>query len=209
MPGSLYLLDCGGQYESGTTDATRTFAFGDCPSGLKPAATAVLRGFLALSMARFPKGTFPHQLDALARMHLWQLGLDYDHGTGHGVGHNLLVHEYPHRLGKLPNPFGLEAGNIMTIEPGYYLEDGFGLRVENQVEVVAGDDGFCSFRPLTLVPIDLGLFSLDTLSPEEIGWLDAYHARVRAELMDELSPESRVWLASATRPIAALQAGEA
>nr|WP_321458347.1 aminopeptidase P family protein [uncultured Cohaesibacter sp.] len=201
LPGSLYLLDCGGQYESGTTDATRTFSFGDIPAGLKPAATAVLRGFLALSMAKFPKGTFPHQLDALARMHLWQLGLDYDHGTGHGVGHNLLVHEYPHRLGKLPNCFGLEAGNIMTIEPGYYLEDGFGLRVENQVEVVAHDDGFCSFRPLTLVPIDLGLFSLESLTREEVAWLDAYHERVKRELMEELSPDSRRWLESRTKPI--------
>ncbi|WP_319567729.1 aminopeptidase P family protein [Cohaesibacter marisflavi] len=203
LPGSLYLLDCGGQYESGTTDATRTFAFGGCPEALKPAATAVLRGFLSLSMATFPEGTFPHQLDALARMPLWQLGLDYDHGTGHGVGHNLLVHEYPHRLGKLPNCFGLEPGNIMTIEPGYYLEDGFGLRVENQVEVIAEESGFCSFRPLTLVPIDLALFSLDRLTQEEVIWLDAYHVRVREALRDGLSPQCRRWLDHATKPIAA------
>ena len=203
LPGSVYLLDCGGQYESGTTDATRSFAFGTCPEPLKGAATAVLKGFLSLSMARFPKGTFPHQLDALARMHLWQLGLDYDHGTGHGVGHNLLVHEYPHRLGKLPNCFGLEPNNIMTIEPGYYLEDGFGLRVENQVEVVGDADGFCHFEPLTLVPIDLSLFTLDTLSAAEIAWLDAYHARVRAALLDDVSAASRGWLIANTEPIAA------
>lgn len=164
-PGAPYLIDSGGQYEDGTTDVTRTLFLAPPPSDVRQAYTAVLKGFLGLSMARFPVGTFGHQLDALARMPLWALGLDYDHGTGHGVGHNLLVHEFPHRFGKVANPFPLEPGMIMTIEPGYYRPDGWGLRIENQVEVVEDGPGFCRFEPLTLAPIDLGAVDVDALTP--------------------------------------------
>lgn len=201
LPDRLFLLDSGGQYRGGTTDATRTVAFGPVPAHIRVAATAVLRGFLALSMARFPVGTFPHQLDALARVPLWALALDYDHGTGHGVGHNLLVHEHPHRFGKRANPFPLEPGNVMTIEPGYYAEGEFGLRIENQVEVVADGAGFAMFRPLTLVPIDLSLFELAGFTEAELHWIDAYHARVWEVLEPCLSKATRIWLRAATEAV--------
>ncbi len=201
LPDMLFLLDSGGQYLDGTTDATRTVAFGPQSATRRAAATAVLRGFLALSMARFPTGTFPHQLDALARAPLWAMGLDYDHGTGHGVGHNLLVHEYPHRFGKRANPFRLEPGNIMTIEPGYYRDGDYGLRVENQVELVAAGEGFCAMEPLTLVPIDLSFTERADLSQGERTWLNAYHTRVRDSLMSLVPEEVRDWLTRMTRPI--------
>lgn len=201
LPDMLYLLDSGGQYLGGTTDATRTLAFLPQPDNRRAAATAVLRGFLSLSMARFPKGTFPHQLDALARAPLWAIGLDYDHGTGHGVGHNLLVHEYPHRFGRQANSFGLEPGNIMTIEPGYYREGEYGIRVENQVELIEEPDGFCSMLPQTLIPIDLSYIDIAALSRAEIQWLNAYHAQVRERLAPHLPETDRVWLLAATAAV--------
>jgi Xaa-Pro aminopeptidase len=151
---------------------------------------------------RFPSGTQGHQLDAFARRALWEVGLDYDHGTGHGVGHNLLVHEYPHRFDRKPNLHGLVPGNIMTVEPGYYEEGAFGMRIENQVEVVADGAGFCRFSSLTLAPIDLAMADLDALSPEETAFLDDYHARVRASLMERVRPQTKAFLLSQTRPVA-------
>lgn len=197
-----FLLDSGGQYLGGTTDATRTTAFGPVADDVRSAYTAVLKGFIALMTAQFPKGTTGHQLDALARRPLWDLGLDFDHGTGHGVGHYLAVHEHPHRFGKTHNPHALEAGVIMTIEPGYYREDAFGLRIENEVETVAGSNGFLRFETLTLVPIDLSLADLDALTRSEVTFLDAYHARVRSVLWDGLSEAARRRVERWTAPVA-------
>ncbi|SFJ69036.1 aminopeptidase P family protein [Celeribacter neptunius] len=203
-PDALYLLDSGGQYVNGTTDATRTIAFAPVSEDIRRIATAVLKGFIVLSSARFPEGSFPHHLDALARAPLWQMGLDYDHGTGHGVGHNLLVHEHPHRFGKRANPYPLLPGHIMTIEPGYYLEGQFGLRIENQVEVIADPDtpGFCRFAPLTMAPIPLALFDVGALTDQERGWLDDYHAQVRARLLPRLPEPARDWMMAQTAPCA-------
>ncbi|MFH5775567.1 aminopeptidase P family protein [Paracoccus sp. NGMCC 1.201697] len=200
-PDRILLCDSGGQYDCGTTDVTRTYAFAPVPDDMRPIATAVLKGFIALSSAQFPVGTFPHQLDALARAPLWALGLDYDHGTGHDVGHNLLVHEHPHRLGKAANPFGLVAGNVMTIEPGYYDEGRWGIRIENQVELIEVSPGFLGFKPLTLVPIDLSLFDLAALSTREQAWIDAYHAEVRNRIAPLLGPEASEWLIHQTAAI--------
>lgn len=199
-PRELFLCDSGGQYQGGTTDVTRTMAFTSVPDDIRRIATAVLRGFIALSSARFPAGTFPHQLDVLARAPLWQMELDYDHGTGHGVGHRLLVHEHPHRLRQAANPFPLAPGHVLTIEPGYYAEGAWGIRIENQVRVVERGPGFLGFEPMTLVPIDLSLFDLAALSPEERDWLNAYHARVAAALLPHLSDPEAEWLAAAVAP---------
>ncbi|MGQ3215704.1 MAG: aminopeptidase P family protein [Shinella sp.] len=196
-----YLVDSGGQYLNGTTDLTRTLMLGAPSAEMRLAYTAVLKGFLSLLSVRFPVGTQGHQLDAFARRALWEAGLDYDHGTGHGVGHNLLVHEYPHRFDRKPNLHGLVPGNIMTVEPGYYKEGAFGMRIENQVEVIADGDGFCRFASLTLVPIDLAMVDLDTLSPAECAFLDSYHALVRAQLKTRVGIGALPWLLSQTQSI--------
>lgn len=193
-----YLIDSGGQYVNGTTDVTRTVLLGPANDAVRRTYTAVLKGFLSLIMARMPIGTKGHQLDAFARRPLWDLGLDYDHGTGHGVGHNLLVHEYPHRFAKAANPHGLEPGNIMTIEPGYYEAGEFGLRIENQVEVVEASGGFCRFASLTLAPIDLGAVDLASLTAKEICYLDDYHMRVRTVLAPHVRPEALQFLLEQT-----------
>lgn len=132
----MYLNDSGGQYHNGTTDTTRTLAFGPQDPQRRLHYTAVLKGFLSLISLQFPSGTQGHQLDAFSRRALWDLGLDFDHGTGHGVGHQLLIHEQPHRIAKKVNPRPLVAGNIITIEPGYYLAGEYGIRIENQVEII-------------------------------------------------------------------------
>ncbi|MGV1794588.1 aminopeptidase P family protein [Rhizobium sp. A37_96] len=199
---SFYLIDSGGQYANGTTDVTRTVLFGEASDEMRETYTAVLKGFIALVTARFPLGTQGHQLDALARRPLWDMGLDYDHGTGHGVGHNLLIHEYPHRFAKKPNPHNLEPGTIMTVEPGYYKAGAFGIRIENQVEVVADKPGFCRFDSLTLAPIDLRMANLDSLTAAEIDFLDTYHAHVRSQLSEKIDPETRPYLLRHTQPIA-------
>ncbi|MET3900762.1 Xaa-Pro aminopeptidase [Devosia sp. UYZn731] len=196
-----FLLDTGGQYFGGTTDATRTFMLGTPTAEVRRTYTAVLQGFIALMTAQFPTTATGHYLDALARRPLWDLGLDFDHGTGHGVGHFLSVHEHPHRFGKVVNPFTFEPGVIMTIEPGYYSEGGFGLRVENQVEVVAGAPGFLRFDTLTLVPIELSMVDAEQLNRSDIAFLDAYHARVRAALAGRLSPCAATYLEAATAPL--------
>lgn len=198
---SPYLIDSGGQYIDGTTDITRTLMLGPASDAVKRTYTAVLKGFLSLIMAKMPKGTQGHQLDAFARRPLWDLGLDYDHGTGHGVGHNLLIHEYPHRFAKIANPFGLEPGNIMTIEPGYYEAGQYGLRIENQVEVVALTPTFCSFASLTLVPIDLTAVDIQKLSDEEIIFLNEYHRTVRDVLAPKVKRETLSFLIEQTETI--------
>ena len=197
----FYLNDSGGQYVNGTTDATRTLAWGKVGPQQRLHYTAVLRGFLSLITLQFPSGTQGHQLDAFARRPLWEMGLDYDHGTGHGVGHQLLIHENPHRIAKKVNPWPLVAGNIMTIEPGYYLGDSHGIRIENQVEIVESRPGFCKFASLTLIPIDLSQVELDLLSEQEKAWLDAYHQQVREALSPLVNSDARSWLEEATAPV--------
>ena len=197
----FYLNDSGGQYTNGTTDATRTLAWGHVPPQQRMHYTAVLRGFLSLITLQFPSGIHGHQLDAFARRPLWEMGLDYDHGTGHGVGHQLLIHENPHRIAKKVNPWPLVAGNIMTIEPGYYLGGSHGIRIENQVEIVESRPGFCTFSSLTLIPIDLSQVELQLLTGQEKQWLDEYHQQVREALSPLVNSEARPWLVEATAPI--------
>ncbi|MDX6020027.1 aminopeptidase P family protein [Scandinavium sp. V105_16] len=198
---SFYLNDSGGQYHTGTTDATRTLAFGSLDPQRKLHYTAVLKGFLSLITLQFPSGSFGHQLDAFARRHLWELGIDFDHGTGHGVGHQLLIHEAPHRIAKKVNLWPLAAGNIMTIEPGYYLEGEYGIRIENQVEVIDAVPGFCRFASLTMIPIDLSQVELNMLTDRERQWLDDYHQQVRDTLSPLVDSDARPWLFAATAPV--------
>lgn len=198
---AMYLNDSGGQYHNGTTDTTRTLAFGPQDPQRRLHYTAVLKGFLSLISLQFPSGTQGHQLDAFSRRALWELGLDFDHGTGHGVGHQLLIHEQPHRIAKKVNPWPLVAGNIITIEPGYYLAGQYGIRIENQVEIINSRPGFCRFSTLTLVPIDLNLVELHLLSEAEKQWIDDYHQQVRETLSPRVNAEARPWLFAATAPI--------
>lgn len=198
---AMYLNDSGGQYHNGTTDTTRTLAFGPQDPQRRLHYTAVLKGFLSLISLQFPSGTQGHQLDAFSRRALWDLGLDFDHGTGHGVGHQLLIHEQPHRIAKKVNPWPLVAGNIITIEPGYYLAGQYGIRIENQVEIINSRPGFCRFSTLTLVPIDLNLVELHLLSDAEKQWMDDYHQQVRETLSPRVNAEARPWLFAATAPI--------
>jgi len=205
-PGELYLVDSGGQYPDGTTDVTRTVAIGAPTPEMKKHFTLVLKGHIALATARFPAGTSGSQLDALARVALWREGLDYDHGTGHGVGQYLCVHEGPQRISKLPNTVALKPGMVVSNEPGYYKTGAYGIRIENLVAVTkvgeseAGE--ILGFETLTLAPIDRALVDTALLSSEEIAWLDAYHARVRAEIGAQLEGDDRAWLDAATAPIA-------
>lgn len=198
---AMYLNDSGGQYHNGTTDTTRTLTFGPQDPQRRLHYTAVLKGFLSLISLQFPSGTQGHQLDAFSRRALWDLGLDFDHGTGHGVGHQLLIHEQPHRIAKKVNPWPLVAGNIITIEPGYYLAGQYGIRIENQVEIINSRPGFCRFSTLTLVPIDLNLVELHLLSDAEKQWIDDYHQQVRETLSPRVNAEARPWLFAATAPI--------
>lgn len=197
----FYLNDSGGQYHNGTTDATRTLAYSKLDAQQRLHYTAVLKGFLSLITLQFPSGTQGHQLDAFARRPLWELGLDYDHGTGHGVGHQLLIHENPQRIAKKVNPWPLLAGSIITIEPGYYQADSHGIRIENQVEIVESMPGFCKFASLTLIPIDLSQVELNLLSEQEKQWLDSYHQQVRDILSPLVESDARPWLFEATAPI--------
>jgi Xaa-Pro aminopeptidase len=206
-PGELYLVDSGGQYPDGTTDVTRTVAIGTPTPEMKRHFTLVLKGHIALGTARFPAGTSGSQLDALARLALWRDGLDYDHGTGHGVGHYLCVHEGPQRISKLPNTVALRPGMIVSNEPGYYRTGAYGIRIENLVAVEkvgeTGDGELLGFETLTLAPIDRTLVDTAIMTADEIAWLDAYHARVFAEIGPQLDADDRAWLASATAPLAA------
>ncbi|HEX9792018.1 MAG TPA: aminopeptidase P family protein [Kiloniellales bacterium] len=207
-PGELYLVDSGGQYRDGTTDVTRTVAIGSPSDEMRDRFTRVLKGHIALAIARFPRGTSGSQLDALARYHLWQAGLDYDHGTGHGVGSYLGVHEGPQRIAKTPQRVALEPGMIVSNEPGYYKTGAYGIRIENLVVVIEspaqpGDEReMLAFETLTLAPIDRRLVEPALLAPAEVAWLDAYHARVRAAHLSVLSAAEAAWLTDATRPVA-------
>ncbi|HEX4571265.1 MAG TPA: aminopeptidase P family protein [Dongiaceae bacterium] len=204
--GEPYLVDSGAQYVDGTTDITRTVAIGPQSAEAKDRFTRVLKGHIALALARFPKGTTGSQLDSLARYALWQVGLDYDHGTGHGVGSFLSVHEGPQRISKIPNRVALEPGMIVSNEPGYYKTGAYGIRIENLVTVIEdprpGDERpMLAFETLTLAPIDRNLVDKGLLTAAEIAWLDAYHARVREVLSPQLDAATAAWLGQATAPI--------
>jgi Xaa-Pro aminopeptidase len=207
QPGELFLLDSGAQYLDGTTDVTRTIAVGQPSAEMRERFTRVLKGHIALATARFPAGTSGSQLDALARHALWQVGLDYDHGTGHGVGSYLGVHEGPQRISKVPNTVALEPGMIVSNEPGYYKTGAYGIRIENLIAVrpaptVEGAERpLLEFETLTRAPIDLALVDTSLLSPAEIAWLNDYHAKVRAEIGPLVDAETRIWLQQATRAI--------
>jgi Xaa-Pro aminopeptidase len=203
--GSLYLLDSGAQYLDGTTDVTRTIAIGEPSAEMRDRFTRVLKGHIALALSRFPKGTTGAQLDAFARRGLWQAGLDYDHGTGHGVGSYLGVHEGPQRISKAASAQALLPGMIVSNEPGYYKEGAYGIRIENLVLVqpaaTGGEREMLGFETLTLAPIDRALIEPALLDEAEVAWLDAYHARVCKELTPLVDADTAVWLAAATQPM--------
>ena len=202
----LYLIDSGGQYADGTTDVTRTVAIGAPTPEMRRHYTLVLKGHIAIATARFPKGTRGQDLDPFARRPLWEAGLDFDHGTGHGVGSYLSVHEGPQRLSRLGS-VELEPGMILSNEPGFYREGHYGIRLENLVLVTApapiegGTREMMGFETLTLVPFDRRLIDLALLVPQERAWLDAYHAEVRRQIESLLNSDDRPWLRHATAPL--------
>jgi Xaa-Pro aminopeptidase len=206
-PSELFLIDSGGQYQDGTTDITRTVAVGEPSAEMRERFTRVLKGHIAIARAVFPEGTTGAQLDSFARQFLWAGGLDFDHGTGHGVGSYLSVHEGPARISKLGTT-ALRPGMILSNEPGYYKAGAYGIRIENLVLVVeavavpGAEKPLNAFETLTLAPIDRRLVVADMLTPEERDWLDGYHARVAETLSPLVDAESRAWLAAATRPVA-------
>ncbi len=202
---AIYLVDSGGQYLDGTTDITRTVAVGQPDDEMCKLFTLVLRGHIDLACARFPAGTGGLQLDALARMPLWQQGYNFDHGTGHGVGHYLSVHEGPQRISPKGSMVPLTTGMIVSNEPGYYREDGFGIRCENlQVVQPADTDGeipVFEFETLTFVPFDTRLLDVDWLEPKHVRWLNHYHKTVWERISPLLNGDDLAWLEQATRPL--------
>ncbi len=206
-PGELFLIDSGGQYVTGTTDITRTVAIGSVGDEQKRFFTLVLKGMIAISTARFPKGTRGLDIDPLARIALWKSGADYAHGTGHGVGAYLSVHEGPQRISRLAKQ-ELLAGMVLSNEPGYYRPGHFGIRIENLVfvtpaEMVEGGDlPMLGFETLTFCPIDRRLILTHMLTREELLWLDAYHAETREKLLPLIDdPDAQLWLKTATAPL--------
>lgn len=203
----LFLVDSGGQYLDGTTDVTRTIAIGRPTVEQKRRFTQVLKGHIALATARFPEGTAGGQLDGFARAALWADGVDYDHGTGHGVGAYLGVHEGPQRISKASLGPALKPGMVVSNEPGYYKTGEFGIRIENLVAVKTGDapDGaekpMLDFETLTLAPIDLRLVDVSLLNDGEKNWLNGYHAQVRDTLMPLVGDDIGSWLTEATRAV--------
>ena len=205
-PGELYLVDSGGQYRDGTTDVTRTVAIGEPTAEMRDRFTRVLKGHIAIATVRFPEGTTGSHLDILARQALWRAGLDYDHGTGHGVGSFLGVHEGPQRISKIPNKVALKPGMIVSNEPGYYKTGEYGIRIENlvcvtAVEIEGAEKPMLGFETLTLAPIDLALVDPALLTPPETEWLNAYHTDVRETLTPLVDGDTAAWLAEATRAV--------
>ena len=205
--GELFLIDSGGQYLDGTTDVTRTVAIGEPSADMRRHFTLVLKGHIALARIRYPKGTSGHALDALARASLWNCGLDYDHGTGHGVGSYLGVHEGPHRISKATNSVALEPGMIVSNEPGFYKEGAYGIRIEN-LQVVTppsaipgGERAMLGFETLTLAPLDTALIDVSLLDENERRWLNDYHSRVRAVIGHQLPADVAMWLERVTQPL--------
>lgn len=206
QPGELFLVDSGGQYQDGTTDITRTVAIGEPSEDMKRHFTAVLKGHIAVATARFPKGTRGIDLDPFARRALWAIGEDFDHGTGHGIGSYLSVHEGPQSIsrgGMTP----LQPGMLISNEPGFYKVGAYGIRIENVVLVTApekigeGERQMMSFETITLAPIDRRLITADMLDQSERDWLNAYHRRVFETLAPQLDEATRDWLERATLPI--------
>ena len=204
---SLYLIDSGGQYADGTTDITRTLAIGEPTAEMRDRFTRVLKGHIALATALFPKGVRGSQLDSFARRPLWEAGLDYAHGTGHGVGAFLAVHEGPQRIAPVGSGQGggdepLQAGMILSNEPGYYKTGEYGIRIENLVlvvdkEVTGAEKPMLGFETLTFAPIERRLIVKDMLSAKELAWVDGYHAEVVAKIAPGLDAEGRAWLEAA------------
>jgi len=205
-PDELFLIDSGAQYEDGTTDVTRTVIVGKPTAEMRDRFTRVLKGHIAVARAIFPEGTTGAQLDSFARQFLWTQGLDFDHGTGHGVGSYLSVHEGPARISKLGTT-ALKPGMILSNEPGYYKSGAYGIRIENLVLVVpatpvgGAEKPLNAFETLTLAPIDRRLIASEMLTPEEVTWLDGYHARVCDTLSPLLDDATRTWLAAASRAL--------
>jgi Xaa-Pro aminopeptidase len=205
--GSLLLVDSGAQYLDGTTDVTRTVAIGEPSQEMCERFTLVLKGHLALARVRFPAGTTGSALDALARVALWAHGLDYDHGTGHGVGSYLGVHEGPHRIAKAPNSIALRPGMIVSNEPGYYKEGAYGIRIETlqfvteATMIPGGDRPMLGFETLTMAPIDRRLVVKSMLTSEEIAQFDAYHALVLQVVGPQAPAEVRAWMEEVCAPI--------
>jgi Xaa-Pro aminopeptidase len=202
----IYLVDSGGQYLDATTDITRTVAVGEPTAEMRRRFTLVLMGHIAIARAVFPLGATGAQLDSFARQHLWQAGLDFDHGTGHGIGSYLCVHEGPQRIAKT-GTVALKPGMIISNEPGYYQSGAYGIRIENLVVVEprptpeGGERELLGFETITRAPIDRRLIAPELLEKEERAWLDDYHARVRADLIELVGPETADWLIRATAPL--------
>ncbi len=206
VPGDLLLIDSGAQYEDGTTDVTRTIAIGEPTAEMRDRFTRVLRGHIAIARAVFPDGTTGAQLDTLARQFLWQAGIDFEHGTGHGVGSYLSVHEGPARISKLGTT-ALKRGMILSNEPGYYKTDAYGIRIENlelvtAANIAGAEKPMNGFETLTFAPIDRRLIDVTMLSATELAWLNDYHAKVRNEVRTQLDTETQAWLDRATAPLA-------
>ncbi|MBL4665817.1 MAG: aminopeptidase P family protein, partial [Sneathiella sp.] len=205
--GNLYLVDSGGQYLDGTTDITRTVAIGTATDEMKDRFTRVLQGHIALAQSKFPVGTTGSQLDTLARMPLWKQGLDYDHGTGHGVGSYLSVHEGPQRISKMPSSIALRPGMILSNEPGYYKTGEYGIRIESLVAVrvseapEGAERSLLEFETLTFAPIDKNAICFEILSEPEIQWLNVYHQQVWAKISPSLDGDTLKWLKEATAAI--------
>jgi Xaa-Pro aminopeptidase len=208
-PGQLFLIDSGAQFQDGTTDVTRTIAVGQPSPEMRDRFTRVLKGHIQLALARFPEGTTGAQLDAFARRPLWEAGLDYGHGTGHGVGSYLSVHEGPQSISSRGSGQALKPGMICSNEPGYYKTGEYGIRIENLVvvrepsEISGGERKMLTFETITMAPIDLDLVEPAMLTAEEKTWLNAYHTQVRAAVEPALSddPYAAAWLAQSTRAI--------
>jgi len=205
--GSLLLVDGGGQYLDGTTDITRTMAVGEPTAEQRDRFTRVLKGHIAMTVVRFPAGTTGHQLDALARLPMWMAGLDYDHGTGHGVGSYLGVHEGPQRIAKAVNTQPLLEGMIVSNEPGYYKPGHWGIRIENLQVVTAatpiegGERSMHGFEALTFAPIDRNLIEIGLLTPDERAYMDAYHAQVLEKIGPHVDGDVRAWLEAVCAPL--------
>jgi len=200
--GELFLVDSGGQYLEGTTDITRTIALGEQDTERKDRFTRVLQGHIGLAAVKFPADTSGYQLDILARQPLWNAGLDYAHGTGHGVGTFLGVHEGPQSVAKKAPWVPLQAGMILSNEPGFYVEGEYGIRIENLVVVrESAMKGTLEFETLTLAPIDRSLIDIALMSDPEIAWLDDYHRLVWEKLSPHLSESDSDWLREATAPL--------
>jgi Xaa-Pro aminopeptidase len=204
----LFLLDSGGQYDDATTDVTRTLIAGEPSAEMRERFTLVLKGMIAISRACFPRGTRGMDIDVLARQAMWQRGLDYAHGTGHGVGSYLSVHEGPQNISKRGTEV-LQPGMILSNEPGYYKQGAYGIRIENLVlvseakAVPGGDIAMLGFETLTLCPIDRRLIDITLLDAGERAWLDAYHARVLSELGPLVDASVLPWLEKSCAPLEA------